>query len=102
MFCCWNSKKSILKVARYTEVDEMRRTLNLLVNQRSLRVSTISHGVCVGEMLVLKAICDALAHLLTVQKAFISAHPPPKKFLALLRHLTQTCEWEKYTICVLN
>lgn len=31
MFCCWNSKKSILKVARYTEVDEMRRTLNLLV-----------------------------------------------------------------------
>ena len=31
-------------------------------NQRSLRDSTISHGVCVGEMLVLKAICDALTH----------------------------------------
>ena len=30
------------------------------VNQRSLRDSTILHGVCVGEMLVLKAICDAL------------------------------------------
>ena len=29
-------------------------------NQRSLRDSTIFHGVCVGEMLVLKAICDAL------------------------------------------
>ena len=28
-------------------------------NQRSLRDSTIFHGVCVGEMLVLKAICDA-------------------------------------------
>ena len=46
-------------------------------NQRSLRDSTISHGVCVGEMLVLKAICDALTHCLTVQKAFISAHPTP-------------------------
>ena len=73
-------------------------------NQRSLRDSTILHGVCVGEMLVLKAICDALTHWLTVQKAFISVHPPPpppqKKFLALLRHLTQTCEWKKYTICV--
>ena len=32
------------------------------LNQRSLRDSTISHGVCVGEMLVLKAICDALTH----------------------------------------
>ena len=31
-----------------------------LFNQRSLRDSTILHGVCVGEMLVLKAICDAL------------------------------------------
>ena len=31
-------------------------------DQRSLRDSTISHGVCVGEMLVLKAICDALTH----------------------------------------
>ena len=30
------------------------------LNQRSLRDSTIFHGVCVGEMLVLKAICDAL------------------------------------------
>ena len=29
-------------------------------NQRSLRDSTIFQGVCVGEMLVLKAICDAL------------------------------------------
>ena len=33
-----------------------------LNNQRSLRDSTISHGVCVEEMLVLKAICDALTH----------------------------------------
>ena len=33
-----------------------------IMNQRSLRDSTISHGVCVGEMLVLKAICDALTH----------------------------------------
>ena len=33
-----------------------------ITNQRSLRDSTISHGVCVGEMLVLKAICDALTH----------------------------------------
>ena len=33
-----------------------------LLNQRSLRDSTISHGVCVGEMLVSKAICDALTH----------------------------------------
>ena len=31
-------------------------------NQRSLRDSTISQEVCVGEMLVLKAICDALTH----------------------------------------
>ena len=31
-------------------------------NQRSLRDSTILYGVCVGEMLVLKAICDALTH----------------------------------------
>ena len=31
-------------------------------NQRSLRDSTILHGVCVGEMLVLKAICDAVTH----------------------------------------
>ena len=31
-------------------------------NQRSLRDSTISHTVCVGKMLVLKAICDALTH----------------------------------------
>ena len=52
-------------------------------------------------MLVLKAICDALTHWLTVQKAFISAHPPPppqkkkkkKKFRA---------SGKKYTICVLN
>ena len=76
--------------------------IKLNINQRSLRDSTILRGVCVGEMLVLKAICDELTHLLTVHKAFISAHPPPKKFLALLRHLTQTCEWEKYTIRVLN
>ena len=31
-------------------------------DQRSLRDSTILYGVCVGEMLVLKAICDALTH----------------------------------------
>ena len=30
------------------------------IDQRSLRDSTILHGVCVGERLVLKAICDAL------------------------------------------
>ena len=29
-------------------------------NQRSLQDSTILHVVCVGERLVLKAICDAL------------------------------------------
>ena len=34
--------------------------VNINKNQRSLRDSTIFHGVCVGEMLVLKAICDAL------------------------------------------
>ena len=33
-----------------------------VTNQRSLRDSTILYGVCVGEMLVLKAICDALTH----------------------------------------
>ena len=32
------------------------------INQRSLRDSTILYGVYVGEMLVLKAICDALTH----------------------------------------
>ena len=34
------------------------------VNQRSLRDSTILHGVVlgVGEMIILKAICDVLAH----------------------------------------
>ena len=32
-------------------------------NQRSLRDSTILHGVCVGEkMIILKAIYDALTH----------------------------------------
>ena len=31
-------------------------------NQRSLRDSPILHRVCVGEMLLLKAICDALTH----------------------------------------
>ena len=31
-------------------------------DQRSLRDSTILHGVRVGEMLVLKAICNALTH----------------------------------------
>ena len=36
--------------------------LEFEVNQRSLRDSTILYGVCVGEMLVLKAICDALTH----------------------------------------
>ena len=39
-----------------------KRKVTLIINQRSLRDSTISHGVCVGEMLVLKAICDALTH----------------------------------------
>ena len=48
------------------------------LNQRSLRDSTILYGVCVGEMLVLKAICDALTHWLTVQKALLArTHPPP-------------------------
>ena len=30
-----------------------------------------------GEIIILKAICDALTHLLPVLKAFISAHPAP-------------------------
>ena len=34
----------------------------LKINQRSLRDSTILHGECVGKMLVLKAIYDALTH----------------------------------------
>ena len=42
------------------ESDVTVMTVNL--NQRSLRDSPISHIVCVGEMLLLKAICDALTH----------------------------------------
>ena len=39
-------------------------------NQRSLRDSTILHGVCVGEMLVLKAICDALTPAYVIEQFF--------------------------------
>ena len=37
-------------------------------NQRSLRDTTILHGVCVGEMLVLKAICDALTPAYVIEQ----------------------------------
>ena len=40
----------------------MKHISTKILNQRSLRDLTILYGVCVGEMLVLKAICDALTH----------------------------------------
>ena len=44
----------------YLDDDNAFVDVNTRLNQRSLRDSTIFHGVCVGEMLVLKVICDAL------------------------------------------
>ena len=45
-----------------TNYDKTKCTHDIKEDQRSLRDSTILHGVCVGEMLVLKVICDALTH----------------------------------------
>ena len=40
----------------------LKQFINIMMDQRSLRDSPILHRVCVGEMLLLKAICDALTH----------------------------------------
>ena len=54
-----------MSLERFVEADadsSFRFTEVPIINQRSLRDSPILHRVCVGEMLLLKAICDALTH----------------------------------------
>ena len=51
----------------YRSIKTMQRFSSIL-NQRSLRDSTILHGVFVGEMLVLKAICDALTPAYVIEQ----------------------------------